>query len=129
MVVDASALCAIVLEEPEAEDFGRQAALAEASIISPIQVWEASVVVDKRLGETGVAQLERVMSSLEISIADIGHIEARMAFSAWRRFGKGRHPARLNLGDCFAYALAKSRNLPLLYKGEDFALTDVGRAA
>ncbi len=127
MIVDASALCAILFNEPEREAFSQAVSAADTAFISPLQVWEAAVSAHARRGEGAVA-VERLIGRFRIAVADIGAREAALALDAWSRFGKGRHPASLNLGDCFAYALARSRNLPLLYKGNDFALTDVPSA-
>lgn len=127
MVVDASALCAICLREPEGEDY-RNLLLAEANTsISALNLWEARVTVARRLPEAS-SVLEDLLDAGAVRIAPVGPLELELAWAAWRRFGKGRHPAALNMGDCFAYATAKTLNGPLLYKGNDFALTDI-RAA
>lgn len=128
IVVDASAVCAILLEEEEARHISTALYESNGALIGPIQVWEASVAVELRLGPFGLQQVESFLGRARVDVAAIDAGTTALAFSAWRRFGKGRHPARLNLGDCFAYALAKSRNLPLLYKGQDFGLTDLKRA-
>lgn len=124
MIVDASALCAILFHEPEREQFINALGRASAPLISPIQLWEASVSAEVRRGD-GFAVTQQLIAQARIGVAGIGAREAALAFEAWNRFGKNRHPAGLNLGDCFAYALAKSRDLPLLYKGDDFPRTDV----
>lgn len=128
IVVDASAVCAILLDEPEKDELAAALARLAPGFISPVQTWEAAVTVTGRRGGDGMSDVENFLARTDLSVRAIDMNTARLAFSAWRSFGKGRHPARLNLGDCFAYALAKSRNLPLLYKGEDFRLTDLKSA-
>lgn len=127
MVVDASALVAILLEEPEGERFKQQILEREGSLLSPVGYWEAAtrlrILKDKR----GVADLDILLGQLSIEISAADGRTARLASEAERRFGK-RTPANLNLGDCFAYALAVEQDAPLLFKGADFAATDVRRA-
>ena len=128
MIVDASALLAIVLRE---EDHVRYAqAISDAvddSLISPINYVEAAVRADK-LGEEVSLALDEIMQTGNVEIAAVTREQTLLVRDAYRKFGKGNHPARLNLGDCFAYALAKARNEPLLFKGNDFRLTDVEAA-
>ena len=128
MIVDASALLAIVLRE---EDHKRYAqAIADAvddSLISPINYVEAAIRADKLGEEVGLA-LDEIMQTGNVEIAAVTREQTLLARDAYRQFGKGNHPARLNLGDCFAYALAKARNEPLLFKGNDFRLTDIEAA-
>lgn len=128
IVVDASALCAVLLGEDDAQACEDLLVAAVGALISPVQAWEAAVAISTRLGPDGESMVELALGRLGIEIAPIGAAESALAFDAWRRYGKGRHPAGLNLGDCFAYALARSRDLPLLYKGVDFSKTDA-RAA
>lgn len=126
MVVDASAVVAILLEEPELDVFLSR--LAEnPAVLSPIGYWEAHTRLFTLKGDEGVARLDRLLSHFNIQIAPATEQTVRFAVEAQRRFGK-RTSAKLNLGDCFAYALARERNAPLLYKGEDFAETDVASA-
>jgi len=125
VIVDASALCAILLNESDGAAFAKAIARARKFLISPLQVWETCVSVSRELSGDRSDQVNLAIDSFRIEIADLGSRETLLALEAWRRFGKGRHPAGLNLGDCFAYALAKSRGLPLLYKGDDFSKTDV----
>src|SRR5947208_2447438 len=101
--------------EPEREAMLQALEKIDEGWVSPLSWWEAVVVVEGRLGE-GPARVRRLLADADLSLAPVGAAETTLAFEAWRRFGKGRHDARLNLGDCFAYALAKSRDLPLLYK-------------
>ncbi|EDX79964.1 MAG: type II toxin-antitoxin system VapC family toxin [Alphaproteobacteria bacterium] len=123
IVVDASALVAILAGEPEADAFIKL--LVETpSLLSPLGFWETTVAARRVLGPDGQQSLLALMDALRIEITAAGGETARIAVEAETRFGK-RTPARLNLGDCFAYALAKERNLPLLYKGDDFSRTDI----
>jgi ribonuclease VapC len=123
IVVDASVLVAILAGEPEAETF--LTLLVETpSLLSPLGFWETTVAARRVLGPDGQQSLLALMDALRIQVATAGGETARIAVEAEANFGK-RTPAKLNLGDCFAYALAKERNLPLLYKGEDFSRTDI----
>ena len=129
IAVDASAICAIAFGEPERDDIIAVLEAADGVLVSPVNRWEAFVSVQRRRpGVAGERIVENILTRAGIVVAEIGVAEAATAFEAWRAFGKGRHPAALNLGDCFAYALAKSRDLPLLYKGNDFPKTDVRSA-
>lgn len=127
IVADTSALVAVVFGEP---DYAIYAAALDGNrvAISAATLTEALLVVTGRHGPEGTRELELVV---ETSIDEINSLDAqsaRTAFAAWRRFGKGRHPAALNLGDCFSYAAAKEMGAPLLFKGTDFAQTDVASA-
>ena len=128
MIVDTSAIMAILQKEPEAPAFG--AALTEGAriAISAATLAELCVVAESRTGAAVWAEVEALMADAAIEVAPFTAEQAALAREGWRRFGKGRHPAGLNLGDCFAYALAQERGEPLLFKGEDFVLTDVQRA-
>ena len=126
--IDASALCAILLDEPEARAFAKTIEDADHPITSAIAVHETALAV-ARMNDGDVAgalrRVQVLLLSSDIGVVDIGEREGVAAVAAHDRFGKGRHPARLNMGDCFAYACARTHNAPLLFKGEDFALTDV----
>ena len=128
MIVDTSAIMAILQKEPEAPTFG--AALTEGAriAISAATLAELCVVAESRAGAAVWAEVEALMADAAIEVVPFTAGQAALAREGWRRFGKGRHPAGLNLGDCFAYALAQERGEPLLFKGGDFALTDVRRA-
>lgn len=131
MFVDASAWTAIILREPERERF--RIALADAEIIltSPLAIWETVWAVTRETEDAVEAARERLMAFLAAAgarIVPIGAEEGRIALDAHARYGKGVHPARLNMGDCFSYACAKVHGVPLLYKGEDFSLTDIEAA-
>ena len=128
MIVDTSAILAILREEPEAEAFN--AALLEAPRVamSAATLLEVTMVTEGR-AVTGIrSRVERLLAQSGMDIIPFTAEHAAIAADGWRRFGKGRHPAGLNLGDCFAYALAQSRNEPLLFKGADFSQTDVKAA-
>ncbi len=128
MIVDASALLAILLDEPDADRFSHAIAdELEDLLISPVNFVEAAIRADKRGEETANA-LDEIMRVSGIEVAAVSIHQTRLAREAYQKFGKGNHPARLNLGDCFAYALAKARGEPLLFKGDDFRLTDVEAA-
>jgi ribonuclease VapC len=126
IVVDASALLAIYLEEAEAEDF-RDALVREPGLMSPVNLWEAAVRAHGLDGAQGVRDLRMIMDDFGIAVAAVDAEGAWAAVEAFTRFGR-RTPANLNLGDCFAYALAAAEGLPLLYKGDDFPRTDVRSA-
>jgi ribonuclease VapC len=127
MIVDASAILAILLREPERYEFRRIIAEAAEPVISPFNFLEASVRADK-LGEAESKGLDAIIAAGGIDIVPTTAEQAMIARDAYARYGKGNHPAKLNLGDCFAYALAKARSEPLLFKGEDFRQTDIEAA-
>lgn len=128
MIVDASALLAILLREADGDRYNRalRDALEDISI-SPINFVEAGIRADK-LGPDVSQALDEIMRTVDIELAPISQEQVNLAREAYQRYGKGNHPARLNLGDCFAYALAKARGEPLLFKGDDFPQTDVEAA-
>lgn len=127
IVIDSSALIAIIFGEPEAFSFA-QCIRDSDGHISASNVYEAEVVVLRRLGPDKVHRVRGLLERAEVTIYPFDDQQARDATEAYARFGKGTHPAELNLMDCAAYALARSRGLPLLYKGDDFARTDVASA-
>lgn len=128
IVVDSSALIAILMNEAEKVPFAEAILMADGPRIGAPNFFEVSMVAEARQGQAGCRDLDRLSSSLGLDVVafDATHIEG--ARDAFRRFGKGRHRASLNFGDCCAYALAKSLGLPLLFKGDDFTLTDLKRA-
>ena len=128
MIVDTSAIMAILQKEPEAPAFGAALTEGARTAISAATLVELCVVAESRAGAAVWAEVEALMADAAIEVAPFTAEQAALAREGWRRFGKGRHPAGLNLGDCFAYALAQERGEPLLFKGGDFALTDVRRA-
>ena len=125
MIVDTSALIAILLNEPDAEMLSAAIASANPRIISAVSALEASIVIESKKGETGLALLDELLSLAQFEIVAFDDTQQRIARVAYRRYGKGRHPAGLNFGDCCAYALAKARNETLLFKGNDFNQTDI----
>jgi ribonuclease VapC len=128
MVIDTSVILAIFLNEPEAADLEREIAEDPVRLISAATLVEAGIVIESRLGDAGGRELDLWLHRLEADTVAVDAEQAEMARRAWRRYGKGRHPAALNYGDCFAYALAATRNEILLFKGDDFSRTDLARA-
>jgi ribonuclease VapC len=129
VIVDASAILAILFDEPERGAFQR--AIADAAgdhVMSPVNYLEASIKADDPRHPRKGVELDLLLSALSVTLAPVTLEQARLARSAYKRFGKRNHSARLNLGDCFAYALAKARGEPLLFKGSDFAQTDIESA-
>nr|WP_245217053.1 type II toxin-antitoxin system VapC family toxin [Neoroseomonas nitratireducens] len=114
--------------EPEAAAFGDALTGAERIAIAAPTLVELGIVAEGRAGEAVRPRIERLFRSMAVEVVPFTAEHAALACEAWRRYGKGRHPAGLNLGDCFAYALAKARDEALLYKGDDFARTDVKAA-
>lgn len=127
IAADTSALMAVVLAEPEAERF-LIALTSDPVTISSVSLAEAAIVAEARQGPDATRDLEVLVAGVVDRVAAVDEAHAWAAVGAWRRFGKGRHPAGLNFGDCFAYATASLGDLPLLFKGDDFSQTDV-RAA
>ena len=125
IVVDTSALVAILLREPEASAFSTIIELSGNCLLSAVSRVEFSMVVEGRSGGAGRAMLERTLDEAAIEIVAITPAHAEIAIDAFRRFGRGRHKAALNMGDCFSYALAKALDVPLLFKGDDFSQTDI----
>jgi ribonuclease VapC len=129
MVIDASAVIACLLGEPERADFVSAIETDPVRLISAVGFVEASFVMLSRKRAGGLADLQAFLDDGEIERVPVDLRQAEAAVEAFRRFGRGRHPARLNIGDCFAYALAKATGEPLLFKGGDFARTDIVPAA
>jgi ribonuclease VapC len=128
MVIDTSAILAMLLNEPEASDFEQRIAADPVRLISAATLVEAVIVIESRLGDAGGREFDLWLHKLDAVVVPVDADQAQMARRAWRRFGKGRHPAGLNYGDCFAYALATTRGEPLLFKGDDFSRTDLSAA-
>lgn len=128
MVIDSSALMVILFGEPESEAFIEGLAAPDRKFMSAVNKLEAMIVVEARKGAEGVAALVRLLAAAEIEIIPFDSGQAEIAMATWRRYGRGRHPAGLNLGDCASYALASTLNEPLLFKGEDFSKTDIAQA-
>ena len=125
MVVDTSALIAIALDEPERRSFVDAIERDPTRLVSAASVLEAGIVVESRAGVQAGDDLDELITQLGLEIEPVTAAQVRIARRAWRTYGKGRHPAALNFGDCFAYALAKDTGEPLLFKGNDFPQTDV----
>jgi len=128
MVIDTSALIAILFGEPEALSFTRAVADESRKLISAFNALETGIVVEARKGEAGGRELDLLMHRAQIEIVAMNADQTELARAAWRKYGKGNHPAGLNIGDCCAYALAKYSGESLLFKGNDFSQTDM-RAA
>ena len=128
MIVDSSAIVAVVFREAESDRFQRVISDATTRQMSVANYFEAAMVIEGRMEEEGARELDNYLESAGIDLVLVSVEQAHAARLAWRRYGKGNHPAGLNFGDCFAYALAEIVGEPLLYKGDDFALTDVESA-
>jgi ribonuclease VapC len=130
MIVDSSAMVAIVWAEPEAKPFIAAIVGSDRATMSAANYLEASIVIDRDRSPAISARLDATMHQLEIEIAPVTASQAKLARQAYRDFGKGSgHKAQLNFGDCFAYALAAESGEPLLYKGDDFAEAGLARLA
>ncbi len=129
MFVDASALSAILLEEDDGEVLARRLESARTTLTSPLAVYETVLAISRVHARSMMEAESRVRAFLRragVSVQPVGDEAASLALQAHAKFGKGRgHPARLNLCDCFAYAMAKQHGVPLLYKGDDFSQTDL----
>ena len=128
MIVDTSAVLAILFVEEDAERYEVALARAENCRMSFANFLEAAMVVEGRGGTAAGDELDRLVDRAPIQLVEVTAEQTHVARLAWRRYGKGRHPAGLNFGDCFAYALAEVTQESLLYKGGDFAATDVESA-
>ncbi len=128
MVIGASAIVAIALDEPEARSFEERIADDPIRMISAATLLETAIVIETRLGARGGGELDLWLHKANVEVVAVDSELADAARRAWRRFGKGRHPANLNFGDCFSYALASLTREPLLFKGVGFAETDIQAA-
>ena len=124
MVIDTSAIIAVLLDEANAAGIAQAIDSGSPRLLSAANLVEASMVIESRKGEAGGRELNLPVYRRHRGCCG-GPRPSRGRWLAWRQFGKGRHPAALNYGDCFAYALAKTRRLPLLFRGDDFAQTDI----
>lgn len=127
MVLDTSALLAILMAEPEAEEFAVAIEHDPVRLVSIGSMLETAIVAESRWGDAGGRELDLLLFKTGISLTPVDAEQVEIARQAFRVFGKGRHPAGLNFGDCFAYALSRASGQPLLFKGDDFAQTDVDR--
>jgi ribonuclease VapC len=125
MVLDTSAILAILFDEPERRDLGRLIGRDEIRLVSAVTSVTVSCHVEQRKGLAGRDHLDRFFLLTGAEIVAVTEEQTDYAMEGFRRFGRGRHPAGLNIADCFAYALAKATDEPLLFKGEGFALTDI----
>ena len=125
MVIDTSAIVAIFFNEPDAVSYRERIADDPIRLISAATLLETAMVIEGRFGEAGGAELDLWLHKAAIEVVNVSAEAADQARRAWRRYGKGRHPASLNYGDCFSYALAALSGEPLLFKGDDFAKTDI----
>jgi ribonuclease VapC len=127
MVIDTSAIVVIAINEPDAAELEVRIADDPVRLISAATVLEATIVLETRLGDAGGREFDLWLLKIGAEIVPVDAEQTDAARRAWRRYGKGRHAAALNYGDCFAYALARTSGEPLLFKEEDFAKTDVSR--
>jgi ribonuclease VapC len=127
MVLDTSALLALLLDEPEAEEFRGAVEEDTTRLVSAATLLETALVIEARKGEPGGRELDLLIHKAGIVVVAVDAEHVSEARRAYRRFGRGHHAAGLNFGDVFAYALARASGEPLLFKGDDFARTDIGR--
>jgi ribonuclease VapC len=127
MVLDTSALLALLLDEPEAEDFRTAVEEDTTRLVSAATLLETALVIEARKGEPGGRELDTLIQKADVVVVPVDAEHVSEARRAYRRFGKGRHAAGLNFGDVFAYALARTAGEALMFKGEDFAKTDIRR--
>jgi ribonuclease VapC len=128
VVIDTSALVAILQDEPERRAFNEAIESADTRSVSAVSFVEVSMVIESRYGPDGIRDFDLFLGKANIELIPVDSEQAFLARHAYRQYGKGRHEAGLNFGDCFSYALAKSLRAPLLFKGEDFSKTDLDRA-
>ncbi|HYC69223.1 type II toxin-antitoxin system VapC family toxin [Brevundimonas sp.] len=131
MFADASALTAILLKEPDEASLVARMQAHTLRVTSPLAVWETVMAVSRGLGlsiAAAEAAVENLLKITQIEVRPVLPEVRHVAVEAHARFGKGRHPAALNFGDCFAYGCARHARVPLLYKGEDFSRTDIEAA-
>jgi len=127
MVLDTSALLAILQNEPQRRVFNEAIEAAESRLLSAASFVESSLIVESRYGAEGIRDLDLFISKAQLEIVAVDVQQAYLARQAFREFGKGRHPAGLNFGDCFSYALARANAEALLFKGNDFGRSDIDR--
>ena len=125
MVIDTSAILAILLRKPAADQLLSAVEADRTRLVSAASVVEASLVLLGRYGEAGDSPLDRLLRSIGAEVVPVGEEQVALARDGALRFGRGRHPAALNFGDCFSYALSVERGEPLLFVGDDFPQTDV----
>jgi ribonuclease VapC len=128
MIIDTSALIALLEQEPEAERIAHALAATSERMLSAANLVETGIVIQVRRGDDGARDLDLLLAKLRVETVAVTAGQADIARKAFRRYGRGRHATNLNFGDCFAYALAKDKSAPLLFKGDHFARTDVSAA-
>ncbi len=128
MVIDTSALTAVLFDEPERDEVIAKIAAAPRRLISSATLLEASIVIESRRGDAAGRELDLLLHRAKVQTVAVDEAQVELARAAWRRYGKGRHPAGLNFGDLFAYALARAGGDALLFKGDDFTRTDITAA-
>ena len=128
MIVDTSAVLAVLFDEPDAERYVRALAGASRCRMSVVNFLEAAIVLESHTGAAAGQDLDLLLERAPIELEPVTPEHAQAARRAWQRFGRGNHRAALNFGDCFAYALAEATREPLLFKSQDFALTDIDTA-
>jgi len=125
VVIDSSVLIAVLLAEPDAEYYANLLSEASDIYISAVSVVESSIVIESKKGEEGAKEYDLLLEIISPTIVAFDSQQAILARIAWQNYGKGRHPAKLNFGDCCSYAIAKYLNQSLLFKGDDFSKTDI----
>lgn len=125
MVIDTSAILAVLLGESDAEEFAKAIANDPRRLISAFSALETAIVIEAKKGEAGGRELDLFLHRSHIEIVAMDAAQAELACIAWRTYGKGRHAAGLNIGDCCSYALSKYSGEPILFKGDDFSKTDL----
>jgi len=125
MIIDTSAVLAVLFAEDDAARYASAVAGADVRLMSAANYLEAAIVIDNQIGPMAGRQFDALISRAEIRVEAVTREQADIARQAYLDYGKGNHPARLNFGDCFAYALSKHSGEPLLFKGEDFSQTDI----
>lgn len=128
MIVDTSAILAVLHDEPERPQFTEAIEASDECLMSTASFVEASLVLEATRGYEGLRDIDLLLAKAGVEFVSVDLEQAQIARKAFRDFGKGRHPAKLNFGDCFSYALAIATNSPLLFKGNDFSRTDVIQA-
>ncbi len=126
IAVDTSAIVAVLFDEPERSVIEARL-MSETCVISAATLVELGIVIEAKSGPAGMQLLHELLDRIDIEVMAVDPVQAQIALVGWRRFGKGRHPAGLNLGDTFSYALARHLGQPLVFVGEDFSKTDVLR--
>ena len=125
MVIDTSAIIAILLGEPDSKILAQTIASDSKRLMSAFSVLESGIVIEARKGKAGGHEPDILLLRTTIKVISMDVAQTQLAREAWRTYGKGNHPAALNIGDCCSYALAKHSGEPLLFKGNDFSLTDI----